>query len=337
MADLNDFNYTDDLDDVLAIYVNNLLASTMRSEYKNVETLSADKTLTDADTPIQRLNCNGAARIVKVPTEDAVENHPFFIVNSSASAYSITLKSNDAATILATVTQGESVLVMPDGNGTYKTAVTLQSIGAVANSGWTAVTDAWAYASASTITIPTDGTTVYQKGVKIRFKQGGGFKYYVGSTVAATLLTVAVNSDYTVANSAITDISYSYAENPFGWPDWFAFAPTITGFSANPTTTVYRYAIRGRQCSIYIRQTPAGTSNATTLTFTLPVAAATITNMFWQGMGIADDNGSPLADPAVLYIASAGTTLSVAKDSTLAGFTASGGKRLGIGNITYEW
>lgn len=120
MADLNDFGYTDDVDDVLAVYVNNLLASTLRSEYKNVETLSADKTLTDADTLIQRLDCNGAARIVKVPTADAVENHPFFIVNSSAAAYAITLKTNDAAAIIATISQGESALVLPDGNGTYQ-------------------------------------------------------------------------------------------------------------------------------------------------------------------------------------------------------------------------
>ena len=120
MADLNDFNYTDDLDDVLAIYVNNLLASTMRSEYKNVETLSADRTLLDADTPIQRLDCNGAGRIVKVPTVNAVENHIFFIVNSSAGNYSITLKSNDGATTLATINKGASALAVPDGAGTYK-------------------------------------------------------------------------------------------------------------------------------------------------------------------------------------------------------------------------
>jgi hypothetical protein len=124
MASLNDFIYTDDVDDVLAVYVNNLLGSSMRSEYKNVETLAADKTLTDADTPIQRLNCNGAARIVKMPTANAVENHPFFIVNSSAGAYAITVKSNDAATIYATIDQGRSALLLPDGAGGYTTPVT---------------------------------------------------------------------------------------------------------------------------------------------------------------------------------------------------------------------
>lgn len=118
MADLNDFNYTDDVDDVLAIYVNRLLAATLRSEYKNVETLSADKTLADSDTPIQRLNCNGAARIVKMPTADAEENHVFYIVNSGT-GYTITVKSNDESITHAVLIQGTGVLMVPDGNGEY--------------------------------------------------------------------------------------------------------------------------------------------------------------------------------------------------------------------------
>ena len=338
MADLNDFGYTDDVDDVLAVYVNNLLASTMRSEYKNVETLSADKTLTDADTPIQRLDCNGAARIVKVPTADAVDNHPFFIVNSSASAYAITVKSNDAATIIATVAQGEAVLVLPDGNGTYKTAMTPTSIGAVANSGWTAVTDAWAYASASTITIPTDGTTTYQKGVKIRLKQGAGYKYYMASTVAATLLTVLINSDYTVANAAITEVAYSYAESPFGWPVYFNFVPTFTGFSADPATTVYRYKPSSGSMQIDIRQTANGTSNATTFTMTLPVTAATVTNMVWISANASIvDNSAGVTTPGSIFVSSAGTVMNIYTNQQAAGWTSSGGKRLAIGNITYEW
>ena len=75
--------------------------------------------------------------------------------------------------------------------------------------GWVAVTDSWAYASASTITVPSDATTKYQKGDRIRFKQGAGYKYGVIVTVAATLITILVNTDYTVANAGITDIWYS--------------------------------------------------------------------------------------------------------------------------------
>lgn len=101
--------------------------------------------------------------------------------------------------------------------------------------GWSPVSDSWSYASTSTITVPSDATLTYQKGVKIRLKQGSGYKYYVGTTVAATLITVLVNTDYTVANAAITDVSYSYVENPLGWPS--AFNVTIT--SEGLTTPSY--------------------------------------------------------------------------------------------------
>jgi len=89
-------------------------------------------------------------------------------------------------------------------------------------SGWIEVADAWTYASASTITIPSDGTTKYQRWMKIRLKQGGGYKYYVASVVASTLITVLVNEFYTVANAAITDIAYSFTEKPYAWPDTLA-------------------------------------------------------------------------------------------------------------------
>jgi len=202
--------------------------------------------------------------------------------------------------------------------------------------GWTPVYDTWTYASASTITIPTDGTTTYQKDVKIRFKQGAGFKYYVGTTIAATLITVAVNTDYVVANAAITDISYSYVENPFGWPGWFAFAPTITGFSANPTSAAYRYKILGNTVYFVFVQGGAGTSNATTFTISLPVAAKTISNAQWFcNTAPVQDNGVLLTTPGLGIVPSAATVLTLYSRSDLQAWTAANGK-YSSGIIIYE-
>ncbi len=120
MADLNDFFYTDDVDDVLAAYVNRLLAATLRSEYKNVETLSGTRTLTDADTPLQRFNCNGANRIVKMPTADVDENKPFLIFNSTASgSYTLTAQNNAGTVNLAVLNPSEFAYFLPDGTGEY--------------------------------------------------------------------------------------------------------------------------------------------------------------------------------------------------------------------------
>ena len=71
-----------------------------------------------------------------------------------------------------------------------------------ATDGWTPVTGSWTYASASTITVPIGAASLYQKGDKIKFTQTT-VKYGVIVAVADTLLTIAVNTDYVVANAAI--------------------------------------------------------------------------------------------------------------------------------------
>lgn len=119
MSDLNDFIYTDGIHDVLAIYVNRLLSASMRSEYKNIETLSADRELSDADTPLQRFDCGSADRVLTAPAEDAIANHPYFIINASTVARTLILKDNAGAVTLAALTQGQSCFVLPDGDGGY--------------------------------------------------------------------------------------------------------------------------------------------------------------------------------------------------------------------------
>ena len=122
----------------------------------------------------------------------------------------------------------------------------IESLTAGSTDGWTEVSESWSYASASTITIPSDGTTKYRKYMKIRFKQGGGYKYYHAIAITSTLLTVIVNDDYTVANSAITDIAYSFQDIPFGFPSSFNYTPTpnniTVGSSTNKTGS---YSIHG--------------------------------------------------------------------------------------------
>lgn len=122
MTTLTAFNKTDLVDDHVAADVNNLIAATLRSEYKNVETLSATRTLENVDTPIQRYECGAADRIVKMPTADSVNNHPFFIVNASAGARTITVQNNGGTVTLGTIAQSASLFLLPDGNGGYLTA-----------------------------------------------------------------------------------------------------------------------------------------------------------------------------------------------------------------------
>lgn len=120
MTTLSSFNKTDGVDDHVAADVNNLIAASFRSQYKNVETISATRTLLDVDTPIQRLELGAADRIVKAPTANSVTNHPYLIINASAAARTITFQTN-GGTYLASIPQGYGLYAVPDGNGGYKT------------------------------------------------------------------------------------------------------------------------------------------------------------------------------------------------------------------------
>lgn len=139
--------------------------------------------------------------------------------------------------------------------------------------GWNTSSDTWVYASASTFTIAgVDRTGIYTKGTRLRFKQGGGYKYavvYSSAFSTNTTVTIAINSDYTIANSSITNNYYSYQVSPQGYPTWFNFSTTLTtsgsAFTNAPTINKAIYAIEGSKATIKINfrfnATSGGTGN----------------------------------------------------------------------------
>lgn len=150
------------------------------------------------------------------------------------------------------------------------------------NSGWISVSDTWAYFSASVFTIPTDGTLVYQKSDKVRWKQGGSYKYGVISVVTATTATIIVNTNHVITNAPITDVAYSRALNPFGWPDWFDYAVVATATTGAFTTVAAtgRYKVSGLKIDVVnvVTITTNGTA-AGTVVVNSPVNIAT--NVAW--------------------------------------------------------
>jgi hypothetical protein len=120
------------------------------------------------------------------------------------------------------ISAGETKGITATNLATYLTGI----IGA---GGWNAVVGSWTYASASTINVPAGAASIYNKGDKVRLKQGGGYKYYYIIAIADTLLTVTGGSDFTVANSAITDMYYSKVENPLSFPHWFNYTSPVDG------------------------------------------------------------------------------------------------------------
>ena len=157
--------------------------------------------------------------------------------------------------------------------------------------GWTPARETWTRASASTITVPAGATSKYQKGDKIRLKQGGGWKYFYVVEVANTLLTVTGGSDYTVADATITDNYYSKVENPQGFPGWFTYTATVTASGSMTIGSLHSYLcvfkISGNTCTVghFFDFTTGGTAS-NTIYATLPVNAADVPNRWCSGARI---------------------------------------------------
>lgn len=120
-----------------------------------------------------------------------------------------------------------ALLLNADGSAKFGGAVTLNAdptaaLGAATksyvDSDWTPVTETWAYASATTITVPTGAVSRYQQFDKIKFTQSGAVKYGIVLVVADTLLTLLTSATYPVTNVTISSVSISRKATPFGFP-----------------------------------------------------------------------------------------------------------------------
>ncbi|MBK6423887.1 MAG: hypothetical protein IPF77_17080 [Gemmatimonadetes bacterium] len=141
--------------------------------------------------------------------------------------------------------------------------------------GWTTGVGTWTYASATTITIPAGGASLYAVGDKIKLTQTT-VKYFYVVTVADTLLTITGGTSYTLTNAAITSPYFSHMASPVGFPGRFAYSPTLS-FTAGtaPTTPViqdYYFAVQGRVCTVstYTTYTNAG-ATVTAVSIPLPI------------------------------------------------------------------
>lgn len=92
--------------------------------------------------------------------------------------------------------------------------------------GWIDANETWTYSawddtngvSTATITVPSDATTKYQEGMRVKFTQPtDGTKYGIITKVETTTLTVLINNDYDFDNEAISDPFYSAAKVPLGF------------------------------------------------------------------------------------------------------------------------
>ena len=192
------------------------------------------------------------------------------------------------------------------------------------DTGWREVSDSWTYASATSITVPSDATLKYSVGDKLRLTQST-VKYFYITAVGATTLTITGGTSYTLVNAAISDISYSKAESPLGHPIWLNYTPPITNITNTNGTLVGRFAMHGRTVKYYFKFT-LGSSSAigTNPSFSLPVPihanyTQTATTV---GVGLLQDTGTNQYPAVNDRTSTADTVRFVTAASPLAAVTA---------------
>jgi hypothetical protein len=141
--------------------------------------------------------------------------------------------------------------------------------------GWTSAAETWAYASATTITVPSGAAGKYSIGDKFKLTSNSVVLYGYIVIVADTLLTVTGD---TLTNYTYTANYYSKVSSPLNFPQWFAWIPDLT--TGNAKLSGYdtaRFCIIGRLVHIVLTatsKTMSGTAGPCIIT--LPVTATQV-------------------------------------------------------------
>lgn len=209
--------------------------------------------------------------------------------------------------------------------------------------GWMEISDSWSYSAVSgiiaTITVPSDATARYALGDRVRLKQGAGYLYfYVVGIPSTTSIKVSGGADYTLANSSITNVAISKWINPNAFPEWFTWAPTFTGFSADPSGGTYYFRMVGDTVSLSVHMPNNGTSNATGFTMTAPFTSASISQTRNRAPASVTDNGAKVNAAGQALLSSNTTTITLYSDYSegAATWTNANGKRASFSPLVYR-
>jgi hypothetical protein len=148
--------------------------------------------------------------------------------------------------------------------------------------GWNLDSNTWTRVSNTQFTVSsaTNFTNRYLPGVKLTWAESGTIKYGVVASSSFASSTTTVNlvptTDYVMSASPDAATTCLSLTHPPGFPSRFLYAPTVTGFSTAPATSLSWWNIQNGLCTLSVAWLTAGTSNANTFTVALPIAASTV-------------------------------------------------------------
>ncbi len=158
--------------------------------------------------------------------------------------------------------------------------------------------------------------------------ESGGLKLRDGASTEDGVMAFDIDDE----DLSIGDGSSSQIIHMGSWKTW---TPVFTGFSSDPVVTYARYTIVGKMVTAAM-QTGNGTSNATTFTVTLPVAAASAGKQFLT-IGQVTNNGAFQTAPGLMKTNTNSATADVFRngDQGATAWTNAGGKKVNF-IVTYE-
>lgn len=221
MAILDPFKYTDGIHDVLAAYINALLAGNLRGELTNTETISATKTLTNDDCPIQNLTPSGAHQKVLLAPEAAGNHHVFF--RNASATYNLVIKDDSDTTTFATILPLGTGWLVPMGGTTWAASTGITDHGALSGLGdddhtqyvrhnlSTAVNNFLVGSGSNTWIKKTLAEVLTILGIPTTaaandFQVGDGAGAWVKKTLAQTITILRASLDSIYGNTAISGV-----------------------------------------------------------------------------------------------------------------------------------
>ena len=164
--------------------------------------------------------------------------------------------------------------------------------------GWVACDETLTYASASTFTCSAALAAVLSVGDRLKFTQTT-VKYFLITGISGTTVTVLVNTDYTIANAAITLPFYSKSASPTGFPTYFNVTPAWTNVTVGNGTQIGRISLIGKQIFYEGSLTLGTTSSVTgTIILTIPatmntyIADAPLGTAYFNNIGVESYTGT---------------------------------------------
>lgn len=192
----------------------------------------------------------------------------------------------------ANIATNDLIAIVDVSAGVTKKTTVAELVGIPDVANWVATGETWTYSSYSSgtrlgvITVPTDATTKYSIGMRVRISQStGGTKYGTIVGVTATTLTVWFAS-YTLNNETISSPVYSPMFAPFGFP--------VTPYTdANGWSQTVENGKRVYRKEVSYNQSQGTAISALTLSSSaLPAGLSTVGTAHYFVMGVTNTNGN---------------------------------------------